>query len=363
MKASGKVDEKADVIVVGGGVAGACLQYELAARGVSALLLEQGVGPTGSSTVPAALLNPHRGRAARARQLDRDGLAAFWELTERLETRGAQPGARRSGVLRAATDRRQAKSWQRLVAAGADDGLEWLEPVDFPSAYHAPFGGLLVRAGGWLEPRLLLSAIGESAGALGARTLTEVRFTGWRPARGKGIVAEAIDLTSEERLELKAEALVLCLGAYDALACRLPRLELAAGVALTLAAPRASLGALPPLAGSFGVVCAQDRVVVSGGTLSLADGQPTTAELALAVERLRAAAAWSLPALDEVEVDDAAPGAVWHGVRARRTSGTPVVRRLAPSVALFGALAGRGFLTAPLLARRLAAALATELGS
>src|SRR5690606_11412044 len=84
-----------DVAIVGGGVAGLTLAYELVRRGASVVLVDAGASTGASagepavraaaSLVPAALLNPHRGRTARARPGDMAGLEAFWRLARRLE--------------------------------------------------------------------------------------------------------------------------------------------------------------------------------------------------------------------------------------------------------------------------------------
>src|SRR5690606_29915426 len=100
-----------------------------------------GVG--GASGVPAALLNPHRGRSGRAHAADLAGMAAIWQLTAALEAEVGASGAHRSGVLRIADNAKQARAWQRI------DGTRWLEPGEVPAVYHAPFGAMLVEGGGW----------------------------------------------------------------------------------------------------------------------------------------------------------------------------------------------------------------------
>lgn len=354
----------ADVIVVGGGIAGASLGYELATRGLEVLLIERGRSPLGASTIPAALLNPHRGRTARARQLDLDGLEAFWQLTERLANEGLDHGAHRSGVLRAASNARQATAWQRLAASSATTGLAWLEPSEFPAAYHAPFGGLQVTHGGWLEPASLLSALGSAAAGAGSRSVMGLHYRGWRPARNGGVVVEVqadgqdAPEVADSRQVLHAARLVLCLGAYDSASCRLPRLEVAPGVAATFNLVAGSgqepvTGSLPPLAGAVGITVRGREAIVSGGVLPHLSGPVARASLAEAAERLRATASWSLPVLERASLSY-----VWHGSRARRPSGNPVVRSLAQGVTLFAGLAGRGFLSGPLLASRLAERMA-----
>ena len=72
------------MIVVGGGVMGVTLAYTLARRGARVTLLEGGAGPRGASGVPVALLNPYRGRSARASAFDLAALAATWALVGEL---------------------------------------------------------------------------------------------------------------------------------------------------------------------------------------------------------------------------------------------------------------------------------------
>src|SRR5690606_37867704 len=136
------LSRRRDVIVVGGGVAGLTLAHELSRRGAHVTLVERTAAPAGASAVPAALLNPYRGRTARARPTDLAGLEAFWRLARTLEEEGLDPGARATGVLRVAPSPRQAALW-REVAAAAGDGTRWLAPDEVPDGVHAPHGALL----------------------------------------------------------------------------------------------------------------------------------------------------------------------------------------------------------------------------
>ncbi len=331
-----------DVVVVGGGVAGLTLAYELARRGADVALVDAGASPGGASAVPAALLNPHRGRTARARQGDLAGLAAFWRLARRLEEEGLDPGAHATGVLRVAPSPRQAALW-REAAAGTGDGPRWLAPAQAPAGVNAPHGALLVPSGGWAEPARLLSALATAAARRGAELLRGVAATAVSTDGGSALVTTSGGA-------LRARHVVLCPGAAPAPpGCRLPRLAAEGGVAAVLRLPAGAAAprGLLPLAGAVNVVVAEGRAVVTGG--SLPPERPAPAELRSAALGLRDAASWALPALEGAELE-----AVWFGVRSRRPSGRPVVRRLAPAVTLYGALAGRGFLCAADLSSRLA---------
>lgn len=351
------------VVIAGAGIAGSALFYELSRRGVEVLLLDSAAQPAGASSIPAALVNPHRGRTARARTLDLEGLASFWRLTAELRAAGHDPGARASGVLRIASNARQARGWQRLESE-AGGGLAWLEPGEAPSPYHAPFGGLLVRRGGWLEPATLLTTLRAAGTAAGGQVAFGHELRGWR-ASGSGLsldVYKAADgIHGELAAAVHTKELVLCLGAYDPVASRLPRLQAETGLALTLPWPpsirgTSQPGQVPPLAGAVGLIPRGHDLVLTGAALPGAI--PHQDELKDAARNLLATSSWYLPGLSE-----ATPTSAWHGVRVRRRSGTPVVRRLDEGVTLFAGLAGRGFLTGPLLAERLAERLTERVGA
>ena len=364
--AADDVRDEYPVVIVGGGIAGSALLYELSRRGVEALLVERAERPAGASAVTAAIINPYRGRTARARQLDLAGMQAYWRLAGQLREAGHDPGGDDGGVLRIASNARQASSWQRLVGeAPSEESLEWLEAPRFPAPYHAPFGGIRVMRGGRVEPAKLLAALVEAALEAGGSAVFGSEFREWR--RGNdGVLSISIGAGDETEVAanprpanvVRARELVLCLGAYDPQACRLPRLEPATGLAITLASKNASpVGdQLPPLAGAIGLIPHGDRVHITGGALRTT--APRAADLAEAAENLHSAGSWYLPGITSATIE-----AVWHGTRVRRRTGTPVVRRLAPGVTLFGALAGRGFLAGPHLAERLASGLVERLAT
>lgn len=324
------------VLVVGAGIAGASVAFELARRGADVLVVERGrVGMQGASSLPAALLNPHRGRTARATATDLAGLTAFWQTAAALEADGLAAGARRTGVLRVPTSGRQARDWQRIP------DTTWLEPRDVPSAYDAPYGAMWIPDGGWVEPAPFLAALSVSAARHGARLVEGTRVVALTceddgvdvtlmPASGVG-AGRAV----------RAAHVVLCIGAATVDGLRLPRFERAEGAAVTLA-----MASSPPypLAGSVNAAFESGHAVVTGGHVPAGTADP---------ERLRAALARFVP-----EAAHARVLSTWTGVRVRRASGVPVARRLHPRVTLFGAMAGRGFLTAAWYARRIAERLA-----
>lgn len=381
-----------EVVIVGAGVAGCTLAYELARRGVAARLLDAGtVGRQGGSSVPVALLNPHRGRTGRARAEDVAGLAAFWALADRLESDGHASGARRGGVLRVASSPRQARMWR------SSTGVTWREPEQVDEQLHAPFGAMFVPSGGWVEPAVLLASLVEAALARGALLHERARVTRIEGKRLHTTIGT-----------FHAEQVVLCTGVERVAGVTLPSFTAVGGEAVLLAWDRP---ALLPLAGAVNAAFHARGVWVTGGHTSLCGpganerspnrpGTPrpgatetitprpnmaadaasdiatdTAADMATdvaadvppneapdpaagrpATEPLRDALAWSLSAIGGAAVLER-----WHGARARAASPYPVVETVADGVTYYGSLAGRGFLCAADLSAKLAARLVAAL--
>lgn len=323
--------------VVGGGVMGCTLLYLLAKRGLPVTLFEQGeigeTGPSGgggASSVPVALLNPYRGRSARASPFDLSSLETMWKLVDELEASGYVTGVHHSGVLRVASNAKQAKAWRKR------DGVRWLEPGDVEPVYHAPFGGFVAPQGGWLEPRLWLRALAEAARGRGAAVLGGCVVTRLEPG--------ALHTTKGS---FKVSQTVLCSGASLTLGQGALGLEHVAGevIGLGFGSPAPPY----PLAGAvYGA--GLNRTFYLGGNHRPAGQADETAPA-----QLQRAGGWFIPALEGAPLES-----IWHGVRAKTPDHLPVVKQLGPRLWFAGALAGRGFLGAAQVARTVAAALAAE---
>lgn len=364
-----------EVLIAGAGVAGSALAFELGKRGVQVVLLDRSpTGPQGASTVPAALINPHRGRTARATAADLSGAEAFWRMTREVQATVGASGAYQTGVLRVADNARQARNWQRLV------DTQWLQPGEVNDPYHAPFGALVVPSGGWIDTRLLLESLAAGAKHHSASVHWGVELVGVGNHNGYSDVARTTSqlavppVLSGRRPQLGAQVnamsgrtpmtincchVVLATGAWQPEKLPLPKLELIWGEALVL-----DLGITPPLPLAGAVVAAfqHGKAMVSGGHRHVgwlgrgaaSSREPPTPQQA--DDHLRRALAWHLPAAaDATEISH------WQGVRAKRASGEPVVRQLRPGVHLMSAFGGRGFLRAALAAEQLAAHLASKL--
>lgn len=321
------------IYVVGGGVMGCTLAYRLAARGLGVTLLEQEKVGSGASGVPVALLNPYRGRSARASTFDLESLAAMWQLVAEIEGPGHASGVYHSGVLRIASNARQARTWSRR------EGVRWLEPGTLPAGYHAPFGGFVAAQGGWLEPRRWLDALLGAARQRGATVL-------------EGCAVEHIeaDLSLHTTAgALRASAVVLCTGSSLALGQGELGLEHVAGEVIGLETQTP----LPyPLAGAVYGAASGETFYLGGNhrVAGKSDAQTDTG----APAQLQRAGGWFIPA-----IKDAPLRSVWHGVRTKAADNLPVVRELSPGLWFAGALTGRGFLcaahVAAVLSERIAA--------
>ena len=291
-------------------------------------LLESGqVAQQGASSVPVALLNPHRGRTARASELDKRGLEAVIDLAKGLESEGLNSGVHFPGVLRIASNEKQLKKWQKV------DGLKQLSAPNVPAPYHAPFGGILVEKGGWLEPTKFLIALLTSAQRRGVKIVEDCTVQGVNRSAGSWT------LTSSQGT-FEADKAVLCVGATENPALPLPRLERLAGDVVELS----SDVVLPyPIAGAVYGMSKGSSVFIGGNHRPASESDPEAAE------SLQKSAGWFVKPLKNAE-----PLSVWTGVRAKREDNQPLVTELEPNLWFYGALAGRGFLCAAYLSRQLA---------
>lgn len=321
-------------------MAGLSLTRAAAVAGASVLALERAAdGPGGASALPAALLNPWRGRKGDAHPDDLDGLEAVRRWAAELAAEGREPGAHLAGLLRIPGSARQARGWRERAAV--EPSLDWLEPERVLAPYHAPFGALRVRDGGWLEPGRWLAALTSSARALGA----EVR-AGVPVARLSGGAGAAWRLGGDDGAPLATAAtVVVAVGAdappvatFDGTELAWPAWTRTRGEVVTLQGGPAF--ELPVAGGVYGASLG-DRAWVGGGHRAADEDDPA------APGNLREAFAWSLPGLASARM-----AGVWSGVRAKRGDARPVVEELAPGLWTFGAFAGRGFLCAASEAER-----------
>ena len=332
--------------VVGGGVAGASLALAAAEAAADVHLFDAADGMAGASGVPAALVNPYRGRSGRASLDDRRGAHATWCRAAALDAAGFAAGAHPTSVIRVADQARQARAWQEREGAIA------FGPEAAPTAgrWRAPHGGLLVPSGGWIDPWRWLGALRSAATEVGASWRPHTRVSALEQTRAGAwrLLGPGLEGDTAGPFDLVA----LCLGASAPGALpHLPVTALPGAVALLPghAPARPLAGALyaAPLGSParYGLDPRRAWLAVGGGNPAVADDDG---------ERLRRALQRSLPA-------ELAPvQATWRGLRARGPDPQPQVAQLRPGVWWFGAFGGRGFLRAVLEAERLVARWARD---
>jgi glycine/D-amino acid oxidase-like deaminating enzyme len=332
-----QADKRPSIAIVGAGIAGCSLAYELSNYPCDVTLMDAKEIGSGASSVPLALLNPHRGRTGRASDLDKAGLASMWALKKELEDLGFDSGLHHTGVLRIASSERQAKLWKKL------EGVRWLESNEILKEYHAPFGGFLVEQGGYAEPRKLLGALVAIAKKRGVRVLEHCPVEKIEREQGSRGAGESFPF-SLSHLHPCYDIVVLCPGSSKAFTANLP-LEYHAGDVIGLE----SNVTLPhPIAGA--IYGASHRgVVYMGGNHRDEDDHDD-----YHLQQLQKSSSWFIP-----DLKNAKRVSSWSGVRAKQESNEPLVELLEPNLYFFGALGGRGFLCAHYLAKQFAKNLMT----
>jgi glycine/D-amino acid oxidase-like deaminating enzyme len=326
-----QVDKHPGIAIIGAGIAGCSLAYELSKYPCDVTLIDAKEIGSGASSVPLALLNPHRGRTARASELDKAGLASMWALKNELGVLGFDSGLHQTGVLRIASSERQAKLWKKL------ESVKWLEPSEIPKEYHAPFGAFLVEQGGYAEPRKLLKALVSIAKEQGVGVLEHcpVGKIGYG-VRGSGF---SLKTPHPEPRTLNPKVVILCPGASKTFTANLD-LEYHAGDVIGL---ESNTQLTYPIAGAI-YGSSHEGVFYMGGNHRDEDDNDE-----YHLTQLQKSSSWFIPALK-----DAQRISSWSGVRAKQENNEPIIKELEPNLFFFGALGGRGFLCAYHLAKQLA---------
>lgn len=206
-----------DVLVIGAGVVGCAIAFELAAAGRSVRVLDGRAAGGGASQASAGVLAPyvegHDSRPLRALgQRSLDGYEAF--VARIVATSGANVAFRRAGTMEVATGPDDVARLARSRATADAEGVaaEWL---DISSAReHEPalgahvVGALRIPMHGAVDVPALTSAAAAAAQALGA-TFVKAQVLGLS-ADGDGVA-----VSTAEGVE-RAAQVVLAAGAWSA---------------------------------------------------------------------------------------------------------------------------------------------------
>lgn len=205
------------VVIVGGGVIGCAIAYELARREVPVTLVERGeIGGEASWASAGIVSLPSRPEERPERiELGRRSLARYPALVEELEGRtGLAIEYRRPGELTIAVDEPHLRR-ERVIAdwqAGLGLRVEELTPAEArrlePAVPHGVLGAWLAREVGSLSVHRLTRALAAAAGQLGATVLAGTPVGGVIERHGR---IKGVRLADRE---LRAGTVVLATGAW-----------------------------------------------------------------------------------------------------------------------------------------------------
>jgi 4-methylaminobutanoate oxidase (formaldehyde-forming) len=175
-------DDRARVVIVGGGVAGTSIAYHLTELGWSDVVLVERSQLTSGSTFHSAGLVGQLRSSVNLTKMMMYGVELYRRLAR--ET-GIDPSWHEVGSLRLASSRERIEEIQRLAGWGQTFGLplrivsteEALElwPLFNPEGVE---GAAYLPTDGYLDPTNLTMALAEGAKRRGARVWTDTRVTG-----------------------------------------------------------------------------------------------------------------------------------------------------------------------------------------
>jgi glycine oxidase len=206
-----------NVIVIGAGVVGCAVGYELAARGAAVQLLDMRDVGQGATRASAGVLCPHiEGHAAALLQLGVRSLALYDEFVARVAHDGRMSiEYRRTGTLEVALNEHEAERLKTVAAAHVRGRIEHryvdareareLEPALSPQVS----GGLLVPMHGYVGVGGFTAAIAAAAQARGATIRRGVIVRRVSQHRS------AVEVETEED-SFVAEAVVIAAGSWSA---------------------------------------------------------------------------------------------------------------------------------------------------
>ncbi len=226
--------KKADVVVIGGGIIGACTAFFLAGRGLKVVLCEKGAVAGEQSSRNWGWCRT-MGRDLRELPLATESLRFWRSMNERI---GDETGFRQIGTLYVCPDAAayaKREAWlARARQFGATsvlvDGQSVARLLEGSVSRWA--GGLHTPTDGVAEPRLAAPAIARAARRLGATILSRCAVRGIETAAGR--VSAAVT----ERGRVACDAAVVAGGVWSSLflrqlGLRLPQLKVLASVMRT----------------------------------------------------------------------------------------------------------------------------------
>ncbi len=211
-----KLPARADVIVIGGGIAGVAATYALAKKGVKVALIEKGnIAGEQSSRNWGWCRQQHRD--LRELPLAMKSLEIWDGLNAEL---GAETGFRRTGLIYVTDRPADFAQWEEWTLRARDYQMHSriLTPAEAkeltPGSVPEWIGGIHSPTDGRGEPSLAVPALAEAARRLGA-TLHQ-----YCAARGLDIQAGKVTGVITEKGSIRADAVLVAGGSWSSLFCR-----------------------------------------------------------------------------------------------------------------------------------------------
>jgi glycine oxidase len=205
-----------DVVVVGAGIIGCAVAYELASRGAAVRVLDVRGVARGATAASAGVLCPHiEGHAAALRRLGTASLACYDAFVARVAAdagRGIE--YQRCGTLEVALTDAEAAQLEGTAESHARAGVEhrYLEPREAralePSLSDRIVGALLIPEHGYVRAADFTQALAAAAVARGAtlEEQTAVRRIVWQGSK-PGV--------ESDRGTINADAIVIAAGSWS----------------------------------------------------------------------------------------------------------------------------------------------------
>jgi len=313
------------IVIIGAGLIGLSIAYELAKRGAKVRIVEAGDSAASASWTGAGKLAPFTDAEGGEEQEHflATALGVYQIFVKELHKRtGIDPYLRIDGIIDVAHDEFEAVRLRERVAALVGRGIHahWFEPDDArdiePGLGPATVGASLIEDEGQIDSRQLGKALRAACVDAGVQLEEQT-----------GPVALVAD--AERVLGVRAgadfvgaETVVNATGAFAGELRGVPsevRIDITPvkGQMLSMRTPRPVIKRLVSAPGAY-VIPRTDGTVLIGETVEEA-GFDTAVDPA-AIERLRTAAARAVPALAECEVAE-----TWAGLRPRSANGLPFI--------------------------------------
>lgn len=227
-----EIPRSSPVVVVGGGIIGLALAFELGRRGTPVLVLERDRVGAGAARAAAGMLAA-AGEAEHETpelvELMVESLRSYPAFVRDIEqSSGVACGLREEGTLIVALGRDDEEELLHLRRAQDRLGLasSWLSGDEAralePHLSPRITAALLAEDDHQVDPRALLAALGAAVDALGGRVVEGARATGFETEGGR--LASVVGIREREGtpFEVRCEAAVLAAGAWSATDLRWP---------------------------------------------------------------------------------------------------------------------------------------------